>query len=138
MHHLFQDVAGVELNPFRGVASLKGKKARYLISSSQLGGSDQPNSLPVPGLIQISNEKPDSKGASETISSVNFFDEAQSNLLARRPLKLSPLVSNSASQIESIGGMSLVNLFLNILLILIAVDGLFGFISLLRSRRRVT
>ena len=138
MGHLFSDVAGVELHPFSGVAALKGKKTRYLISSSEIGGSDQPKSLPVPGLIQISNEKSDSEGASETISSVNFFDEGQSNLLARRPLKLSPLVSNPGSQIESSGGMSLVNLFLSILLVLIALDGIFGFISLLRSRRRVT
>jgi len=138
MNHLFPDAAGVELRPFNGVAALKGKKARYIASSSQLGGSDKPDSLPVPGLIEIFNENPEAKGSRDTISSVHFFDEAQSNLLARRPMKLSPIGSNAASQIDSTDGISLVNIFLNILLTLIAVDGFFSFISLLRSRRRVT
>lgn len=136
--HLFPNAAGVELHPFSSIGEKNSNQIRYILSSPQLSGSEDLNNLPVPGLITTSPAYQAPKVRSETIVSVNYFDESQSNLLARRPTQIPVSTFSSTSRNDLAHGSSLVTPLIITLLLLMVGDGLLSALTFVRSRRRTT
>lgn len=129
LRHLFPSASAGDLPTYATVPPRENLRPRYLASSQPLTPPSNQFETAVPGLVAFG----DGEKTGE-VQAVTFFDESESNLLGRRPLKMT--ATTTVTTTEKGLAATLLRPLLTGLLILITLDGFVTLITFLRSGRK--
>lgn len=129
INHLFPNASASDITTYTTIPMRDKGAPRYLASSTPLGPSRDQFETAVPGLLALGDSE-----QTTDVRAVTFFDESESNLLGRRPLRMNGITTGTSSN-KGLAA-TLLRPLLTGLLLLITLDGLVTLITFLRSRRR--